>query len=238
MVLTRGERKRRRRLRHTGVTASTILLIAGLVLLPLSWLPLAILWTLLLAYFTLGFSNHLSGKASFLIRTIPVMLFTLCGSLLIIAGLVTWLGRVHGPPANATSPSQALELVVAGLTLVTLLIPYFALQAALEVIEALRTRYVVGKTSVTFRRGKKRWTLNLNDYQALVISPNLILACTTPEEEADALDHVNRPGKQRLLAKKLHGAILTDTEPLVRNLKEAGHDLKAAGRAWIVTASS
>jgi len=238
MVLTRGEQKRRRSIRCTGVVSSTILLIAGLILLPLSWLPLAILWTLLLAYFTIGFSNHVQGKVSFLIRTIPVMLFTLCGSLLIIAGLVTWLERVSGLPAGATSPSQALEIVVAGLTLVTLLMPYFALQAVIEVTESLRTRYTVGKTSVTFRRGKRRWALSLNEYRALVISPNLVLACTTPEEEADALDHVNRPGKQRLLAKKLQGVILADTEPLVRQLKEAGHSLKATRRAWIVTASS
>lgn len=238
MVLTRGERKRRSAIKRAGISFSTLLGITGLILLPSSWSSLAILWAAFTTYFTLGFSTRLSGKATFLTRIIPVILFTLCGSLLVIAGLITWLGRTSGLPATGTSPTEALELFVAGLALVTLFIPYFALQAAIEVVEALRTRYVVGKNSVTFRRGNRRWTLDLNEYHALVISPNLVLACATPEEEADALDHVNRPGKQRLLAKKLHGAILADTEPLLRQLKEASHDLKATKRAWIVTPSS
>ena len=136
---------------------------------------------------------------------------------------------------EAASPSQALKLLVTALAFVTVLIPYFALQAVTEMIEALRTCYTVGEESVTFRRGGRRWELHLNDYHTLVVSPQLVLACAGEGEEADALDHVNRPAKQRLLARKLKGVVLADTEPLVRRLKERGRRLESVGRAWVVT---
>ena len=236
MAHTTREKRRQARIKGAGIAITLLGAIAGLNAAGTEhWPTILTTSAVLVAYFMLGFSTRLPGKTAFLIRRIPVIIFSLCGSLLVIAGLATWLARSSGLPDSAASPSQALQLVVMALTLSTLFIPYFSLQAVIELWQATTTRYLAGRSTLTFWRGRQRWSFHPREYHSLIISPTLLLTCASKEEEADALDHVNRPTKQRLFAHKLRGVLLADTSPLVRKLKRTGYAVKAEGRAWVVT---
>ena len=98
MAHTTREKRRQARIKGAGIAITLLGAIAGLNAAGTEhWPTILTTSAVLVAYFMLGFSTRLPGKTAFLIRRIPVIIFSLCGSLLVIAGLATWLARSSGP---------------------------------------------------------------------------------------------------------------------------------------------
>lgn len=209
---------------------------------PLSWGFLAsflMLSGVSALYFFLGRCSHLPQRTRYLVRVVPVLFLVVLIGGLVLAGFVLYLVHAQHPLRLSShgSAGDIPRLFVLSLLVLGLLLPFFAVLAARDVLRVLRARHRVGLRAVTFFAGKREWVVRTDEYVALVLGENVVLACHDEEEVARAVDFVNRPLTQPLLARPLDGVHYVGTMRLAADMREKGFAVREARLALVARLS-